>query len=787
VNLRRALMSCFLLGTLLLAACDADPTPEPAPTLRGAIVPTRVTPTPTDTPPPTITSSPTATDTPTATSTATDTATPTDTATATPTLTDTPTATETPSPTATDTPTATPTDTATATATATPTETIIPTATDTPGPTPEPTPAPPLNIDYDDTLTGTIAGNVYAVEYTFEGRAGDTVTIAMNNLTSELDPYVALAGPDGSILIFNDDIEPGVILDALIDGFRLPEDGTYTIIATRFGQEMGTTEGDFELRLTLEDGELDLVVSEDNHIDYGARVTGVIAGDVWGVEYTFTAQQGDIIGIQMNAISGNLDPLVALLDPQGGEIASNDDDPLGDGTLNAYLRDFAIPADGLYTIIATRFTRNLGTTTGEFELILERVDDFSPLEEPALDVEAITLDVPVTGEITAGAHFRLYSFDGIAGQTVTITMDNLTGDLDPYLILLDPVGREIARNDDRSPGSFNATIDNAQLAETGDYTIVATRFQKNLGLSLGSFELRVTESAGEMQVAIPARGITLDSATRGIITAEEPEIVYTFRASAGDVVSLSMRAVDDSALDAYLILEDAFGNEIARNDDDVFDPVNLSNARIADRLLPETGYYSVIATSYDGSTGEFELELTLESPGVPRAMMPRYGVINTRHSAGRLPEDNTVIYYAVGDWIDELFAEDVPISALVTYHLPPLEAGQSVETALLDLGTCYLLGEDVFRAFGSVTIRLNAIFFTNQDLTNQISPVASEIDRVDSCNASVDITAIVQGAYADGASIMQFHLGFPDEPVLSNDQIDAAIFADPRLQVTIRE
>jgi hypothetical protein len=67
-----------------------------------------------------------------------------------------------------------------------------------------------------------------AHDWTFEGEAGQVVTISVAAAAgSEVDPRINLLGPDGEWLAANDDGGSGT--DALIEGYTLPANGTYTI------------------------------------------------------------------------------------------------------------------------------------------------------------------------------------------------------------------------------------------------------------------------------------------------------------------------------------------------------------------------------------------------------------------------------------------------------------------------------------------------------------------------------------------------------------------------------
>jgi hypothetical protein len=74
-----------------------------------------------------------------------------------------------------------------------------------------------------------------------------------------------------------------------------------------------------------------------------------------------------IIKITLTAVSGDLDPLLYLVDANGNIIAENDD--VADGDINSYI-EFARPPFGKYTVIVTRFGVDDGDTGGEFSLTM---------------------------------------------------------------------------------------------------------------------------------------------------------------------------------------------------------------------------------------------------------------------------------------------------------------------------------------------------------------------------------------------------------------------------------
>ncbi|MFW5748649.1 MAG: PPC domain-containing protein [Chloroflexota bacterium] len=780
MRIRRTFGLFIMIAVSVLAACNGDAGTAPEPTLRGAVVPTRATATPTDTATPTATSTPTVTPE----------------ASATPTPTATATVTETSSPTATASPTATITPSVTPLPTLTQTLTLIPTATETSAPT-----QPPQSAAFGEVFTGRVDQAQPEALFEFEGSAGDVVTISMNRIQSDenLDPLLRLLGPGGSELASNDDREPGV-RDARIANFELPVDGLYTIVATRFSGEAGTTEGDFELVLEASQPVVQVTPSPTPGdrpplIAYGDRVEGRITQTDAAVRYAFEARRGDTISIRMTALSGNLDPLVALLAPSGNEIASNDDDPAGG--FNAFLGDFVIPQAGIYTIVATRFNREAGSSVGEFELMLDRsgrpagADGPGVPDGPGLVIgqfglqaapQPIEFDSPVTDEITPRQPQRVYAFSAEEGTVVSIKMDNTRGTLDPFLILVNPSGRDIARNDDVSAESFNAAIENVTLPESGRYLIVATRYLRDQGTSVGAFSLTLSRGAGEADPETITQLMTYGDQKSGTLSEGYDEDTYSFFGMAGDVVTINVTKVRDD-VDPSLILEDSLGREILRNFDDLFDANgDLDNAILREMVLPYDGAYSVVVSNFSGA-GDYTLSLTQEGDLPSGSAVPLYAPLVNDLSGGIAPGDTISIYYAVGDWITSEDGEGV-IRTVLTYMLPPLPVDAGPPRAELNLSRCLRTSDEIFEVFGPLIIvpgpEPSAALV---DEPYSLPADAPPIERLMACDR-VDLTNLVRRFYAEGRTSITLELSFrAEDAVIENEAIDAVVFQTPTLEL----
>ena len=87
-----------------------------------------------------------------------------------------------------------------------------------------------------------------AYRLSFAGEAGQMLSIAASAVSGgSVDPLIVLLGPDGAPLIGDDD--SGVNLDAVIRDFRIPSNGTYTLVLSHAG---GLGEGALNLTISFD-------------------------------------------------------------------------------------------------------------------------------------------------------------------------------------------------------------------------------------------------------------------------------------------------------------------------------------------------------------------------------------------------------------------------------------------------------------------------------------------------------------------------------------------------------
>ena len=120
-------------------------------------------------------------------------------------------------------------------------------------------------ISYGESVEGTITSEQVQQVYSFEGHAGDVITVRLDAQESlnydasimyaqvwsegrDLEPYVVLLSPSGEYLVESRDFLYETF--AQVQSVTLPEDGTYTIVATRYMGRFGISAGDYTLTVT---------------------------------------------------------------------------------------------------------------------------------------------------------------------------------------------------------------------------------------------------------------------------------------------------------------------------------------------------------------------------------------------------------------------------------------------------------------------------------------------------------------------------------------------------------
>ncbi len=154
---------------------------------------------------------------------------------------------------------------------------------------------------------------------------------------------------------------------------------------------------------------------------------------------------------------------------------------VGQGT-SAVSYDIVQLASGIVSVTAEQCG---AFTSAELELghdVVPLLASVEPAQIPPPTEEDINppsnrigFDRPIEDWIYRPGQRRIYYFDGRVGDQVSIHMERLWGNLDPYLqlIRLTPEPAELLRFDDNSGEGLNALIDGVVLHRTGTYAVYA--------------------------------------------------------------------------------------------------------------------------------------------------------------------------------------------------------------------------------------------------------------------------------------------------------------------------
>lgn len=458
----------------------------------------------------------------------------------------------------------------------------------------------------------TLNSGEFVDTYTFEGRAGQQVTVSMTS--GAFDSYVMVRGPSG-FSEDNDDRETGDTNSQLT--MRLPATGTYRIQATSF--QSGETGA---YRVSLVEGSGDAIQAEGGgDASVGTNSGQLRAGDQqldageYMDRWTLTGTPGQRYVARLNASDFD-----AYLIIRGDDLSEdNDDDQTGRGSTNSRI-EFIMPADGQVTVAATSYQAN---ETGTYQLLIEAPGQTQTAQ--ADTVGSLRLGQSVNGQLaqgdptlTSGEFMNVYSFSGRAGQQVDLRLRSSA--FDPYLFINGPNDFAVANDDDDSGADGTNSRLIVTLPADGEYRVYATSYQAG---EAGAYSLSAAEATGEAATVAASNSGTPSFETGidfgGDLSTSDEQLdngkyadAYTFSGRRGERVTLTL---ESSAFDAYLMLIPPDGaGDLLENDDG---PDGSTNSRI-DLTLPADGDYTIGVTSYSaGATGAYRFTAG-PSLGTPR-------------------------------------------------------------------------------------------------------------------------------------------------------------------------
>jgi hypothetical protein len=189
--------------------------------------------------------------------------------------------------------------------------------------------------------------------YTIYAQAGDVVIIRANHIDLNMNPRLNLLGPQGYLVATAG--EPGTGRAEIVSD-PLMLDGIYTLVVSDYS---GNGLGVYYLSVQSVNRP-----HNPKFLPYDNSIRDTLVQPSEMKVYQFGAQAGDMVNIQMIAVTGGFGPHVRLFDPEGDLITGASDNDY------ALISNRILPETGTYTIIATE---RVGDEVGEYFLILSQL------------------------------------------------------------------------------------------------------------------------------------------------------------------------------------------------------------------------------------------------------------------------------------------------------------------------------------------------------------------------------------------------------------------------------
>lgn len=330
--------------------------------------------------------------------------------------------------------------------------------------------------------------------------------------------------------------------------------------------------------------------------------------------YTFDGAAGQFIRVEMNRISGPLDPFVTVYDPDGEPLAVDDN---SGGGRAALLHNIPLAVDGLYSLQA-----HGGGFPGAYAVRVLIYDAPGPViltsaptptptatYAPATPTIAAAIPgnrledhVPVASALTRPGDIMIYPIYAAAGEILTIgSIPAQDSGLRTRMEVVNPEGLVVASAQASTSGAGSAALITPLRAELeGVYQVFVASEDGSIGAYI------IAYGSGTTWQSMMRGLIEPDTASDGRIELRGARDVWSLYLMEGDIISAAISTPLDAPLDPImeLVSADAPRAIIAVDDNSGGDrnPL-LSNIRI-----PASGLYHLrVRAAQAATTGPYTL------------------------------------------------------------------------------------------------------------------------------------------------------------------------------------
>lgn len=450
-------------------------------------------------------------------------------------------------------------------------------------------------------------------QWRFIGQAGDNVTVGAVGVEAVL----TLQTESGEVL------QSGERLQAV-----LPASGTYTVQIQLIEETDG---GDYQIGVGYADRSnpnevLPTPVPEvvgvptplPVYADLGTYITRLTHNNTIGGTmdegdpshiYTFDGIAEQYVQIEMNRVSGQINPRLTLYNPKGQPIATDGNSA---GNDNAILRNIRLEEDGLYSVQADG-----AELSGGYSIRLLQYNFFAAVT-PTVVIPPTETPIPTYSIPTAAAHVPgnrledhrpvlfvlnpgdvgIHSFFAAAGETVTVGVSPAEGSaLLPQMEIVNPDGLIVG-----SAQSVNgeAVVPNLVADLEGAYQVFVRGESNTAGQYL------VAYGRGSTRFDVLQGEAPFGERNESTVAQRGARDVWTLELRAGDTITAAVNPLPGSLFDPYLELVAAeTPDQIIVSDDNGGGGLS---AFIRTVTINETGLYLLRISSPQGaSTGGYAL------------------------------------------------------------------------------------------------------------------------------------------------------------------------------------
>ncbi len=396
--------------------------------------------------------------------------------------------------------------------------------------------------------------------YTFNGSAGQRVSLNLTGVTIG-GSKVYIYKPDGSTLASNLNVGTA---GAFFDTMTLPVTGTYTIFVDPNTYLTGN------MTLALYD-----VTDFTGTITIGGSAVAVtISTPGQNGQITFSGSAAQKISLRITGVTIGSSTTVTIFNPNGTTLASFTAASSAGGWLDAT----TLPASGTYTI----FMNPPSTYTGNATLALYDVVDINGSITPG--------GTAVTAQLTTPGQNASYTFNGSAGQRVSLNLTGVTiSGIKVYIYK--PDGSTLASN--LNVGLAGAFFDTMTLPVSGTYTIFVDPSSYPTGnITLTLYD--VVDFTGTTTIGDPAVAVT--------INAPGQNGQMTFSGSAAQQVTVRITGNTMSTITVKLLNPDGTTLTSKTSSGSNFDLTTVT--------LPVTDTYTITFDPLGTNTGSANVRVT---------------------------------------------------------------------------------------------------------------------------------------------------------------------------------